>query len=263
VDGVTSASVIQILLAGLGGGLGALVAWGLLRFLPRSWTLMLTIACGVTGSQLLPNMAEPWLRGREVDASLATDPLLSVMVADYPEMKSSIRDSFVRADGNADAVRRDVLGVMVKKYVGRAPGEPVLALGQATIGALRSLESDADACYRFLFPGSGPTVRLADGPRDALYAATLRVVEAGHGLQPVAPADVANALDIASTSLVEKHGDDAAVLQNATAAGVDRGLVCRMSIAFYEEIMALPREDAVRVWRDAFGERQPSGAQGP
>jgi hypothetical protein len=203
------------------------------------------------------------MRGREVDTFLTTDPLFRVVVADYPDLKSSIRDALIRG-GNVEAARRDVLGSVAKKYLAKAPDDAVVGFARTTVSVLRSLQSDPEVCHRFLFPGDGPSVRLPDGPRDASYAALLKVVETAHGvLAPTVLTDETASIQVALAKLTEKYGDDVDVLQGATAPGVDRGLVCRMTIAFYEAVLQLPGDDAGRTLRWIFREPQASGAQRP
>ena len=258
MDGVS-----RILLAGLGGGLGALVGLALAKLAPRSWATLLCIATGVMGAQLLPAVAQPWIQAREVDAFLASDPLFSVIVADYPALKPSLRESLIRGE-DAEAIRRDLLGSVAKKYLAKAPDDAVVELAQATLSALRSLQSNPEACHQFLFPGNGPSVRLPDGPRDRTYAALVKVVESGHRVHTSPPlTDETESIRRALATLTEKYGDDVEVLQRATAAGVDRDLVCRMTIAFYDEVMKLPDDDVSRALRWIFTDRDASRAQSP
>ncbi|MBC8025645.1 MAG: DNA gyrase, partial [Steroidobacteraceae bacterium] len=50
-------------------------------------------------------------------------------------------------------------------------------------------------------------------------------------------------------ALAEDFGDDAQMLGNVAAPGVDRGKVCAITISLYDRILQLPEADAAMVLR--------------
>jgi len=125
------------------------------------------------------------------------------------------------------------------------------------VATLTDLQArDPQQCYRFLFPAvAGPAGSGASARDDRLLAA-LRAVVASARDGSAGPLDRRAArkeLDAAFGRLRERHGSDVDVLRNARAPGVDRSLVCAMTIALYSELVALPPESAGPTLRHVLG----------
>jgi hypothetical protein len=259
--------VIDAVCGAAGAVIGVVVAKVVARPGTRLGSLNLVIFIGVTvGSMLLLRETaggplRAWNNGRQVDAMFAEDPLFTLVLSDYPDLKEPLRASLIEAaesgSGEDAALRARLVGSVFTKYLAKAPDEPVTTFAATLVAHLRRLEArDADACYRFLFPGSASvgSNTASSEPSDQLYAAMLDVVESAHR-DPVTQQDEIDedaALASAQANLVDRYGDDVSVLAKATEHGVDRATVCRMTAALYEELLKLPEQQRGAVLRWLF-----------
>ena len=80
------------------------------------------------------------------------------------------------------------------------------------------------------------------------------IVTAPDGPTIEGAADAADLLEGVAGTLAERYGDDFQMLATPEDPGVDRARVCAMTLDLYTEILALPKDDSVRLLRSMFAQ---------
>jgi hypothetical protein len=269
--------LFEVLVAGTIGlvaaGLGLAIAWrsgpaGTKRH--RAVLLVSSVVLFTLGNAALMPHARAWKQERDVEALLAGEPLFVAVLADEPDLREPLRDTLLGAvrggeRGEAVLVGQRFLSPRLWRYVPRASDVAALRLGRALVGALEDLQArDPEQCYRFLFPAvAGPPRNGAAAREDQLLSALRSVVASSRdgSAEPLDRRAAARQVDAAFHRLRERHGGDIDVLKNAQAPGADRPRVCAMTIALYEELLALPPPAAGQALRHVLGPAEP--AAGP
>jgi hypothetical protein len=233
----------------------------------RSALLLASVVAFVLGSATLMPPARAWKQERDVEALLESEPLFSAHLADDHSLREPLRARLLQAvrEGPRDEASlagQRLLSPRSWRYVPRASDGAALDLGRALVAALERLEArDPQQCYRFLFPAvPGPPTGAAEpGDEGILKALGQVVLSARDGsAEPLDRTVARRHLDAVFARLRERHGADVDVLRRAEDAGVDRGKVCAMRIALYEELIALPAPAAGQALRHVLGPEEPA-----
>jgi hypothetical protein len=204
-----------------------------------------------------------WNRTRQVDRILRTDPLFRVIVTDTPAVKEPLRRAMLNAletGGREEAflAGNTLLSPLFPRYLARSSDAAIIDFARSVVTGLTDLAAhDPEDCYRYLFPQvAGPPSRRSAA--DGEVTAALRQVVASAQSSPRGPRETRpEALEPVWDRLRARHGENLSLLQRAESPGVDRKLICHMSIDLYNGIIQLPARDAAGGLRHLLGESAP------
>jgi hypothetical protein len=237
----------------------------------RASLLAATVALFTLGNAVLMPRARAWRQERDVAVLLATEPLFTAVLEDYPSLREPLRLSLLQVarEGQGSEsllVGQRLLSPQLWRYVPRASDAAAVDLGRALVAALTRLQAlDPQRCYRFLFPAAAGRPAAGGSPfEDGILSALRRVVVSARdgSAEPLDRAAARRHLDAAFAHLRAEHESDVDVLRQPQAPGVDRAQVCAMTIALYSELLALPPATAGQTLRHVLGpEPLPPGSQ--
>jgi hypothetical protein len=203
-----------------------------------------------------------WLRLRQADARLRSQPVYQVLERHEPETYARVREKLLDASGQAitdpafsNFANAQLVEVATSRLA-KASDQAVVGLVTDMVATAQTLKDlPGDSCFRFWFPAvSGPP----DIARQLDPAARARTLEAiaevirTSAESPVAlPANEAVADKLASVvnAMFEQFGTDAQMIAHAEDPRVDRTKVCAMTISLYERILAWPPADSAAIIR--------------
>jgi len=271
----TSIDWLHVAISGLAGGLSV---WTARRLVGEDvWRFRFILAVGI--AFVVFRVTLVWLlqpiESWEVQHDLDAMPLYRELLQDEPDAVREIAarvqaaarsgEGYPRLRARAEAMVGQLGAGALARNAGRASDASMISF-QQTVGRVldRLHDQSTDECYFFLFPmASGAQPVVLDQPTaQALMAANAEVLRTARE-QPQPPptqVEVAPLLRQVVTTLRGSHGDEANVLFNIQAPGVDHRTACEMTIAFYREILELPAGNAGRVlrWAISHGQGQPA-----
>jgi hypothetical protein len=198
-----------------------------------------------------------WKGRQDIEKLLATDKLLSTVVADFPTLRTSIRDNYVKAyqlvsQDQAVAVAKATAGTVLPKYLSRAPDANVARFSNAMVSSLRAmLKHDPDRCYRYLYPAvAGPVSPAKDEGGEEIAAALQEAMLGAHDRPAqVDRQDAPRLLQAIGARLAQQYGGELAMLGKPTDPSVNRAKVCEMTISLYTTALSLEPSDSAKVFR--------------
>jgi hypothetical protein len=257
--------VASSIMAGLGAAVGALIG-GLLARGRESKTRQVVMVVGLAigaalGAQVLGPRASAWYELHNAEAKLLEVPVYRVLKKHEPAAYAKILAEYKRTVtdpkqlGAFTSLVMSEVGNVTSRRMGTASQDSLIALMREMLGNLRALQKDGDSCFRYLFPQvSGPIdfAKHFDAAAENRSLTLLAEVIRSSAEEPVKaePAGVAQEkLGPVVQALAEEFGDDAQMLGNVAAPGVDRAKVCAITISLYDRILKLPEADAAMVLR--------------
>jgi hypothetical protein len=213
------------------------------------------------GALVLGPRVSAWYELRNAEEKLLETSVYQVLKKHEPaayskilaEYKRTVTDP-TRVDAFTSLVMNEVSAVTSRR-MGTASQDSLIALMREMLGNLRVLQKDGDSCFRYLFPHvAGPADiakhfdEASQGRSLSLLAEVIRT-SAENPAEAVPPNVAQEKLVPVVQALAEEFGDDAQMLGNVAAPGVDRGKVCTITISLYDRILKLPESDAAMVLR--------------
>lgn len=263
---------------GLGAAIGAtagILAALLARKLTstRSVSLIVFVSSFILFSFLTNRFLTPvfhtWKSERELERSLS-EIIAFQHIAKYdPQVYQRIRtelvDSIHKGESQEQAVgraRQTVVG-LVMQYIPHASDEAVVRYVKAMTLEIEELaDKDPEACYRFLFParyGSADVTRyIKTETQRADLAALAEVIRtAAEQPQPLPNAETGDALlKNLMKEFYASQGDDALLLGDPFAPGVDKKKVSKLIASLYREALDLPQEESGLLLRHMLSEKK-------
>jgi hypothetical protein len=253
------------IMAGLGAAAGALIGGLLTRGREggsRTLVIVICLAVGAAlGAQLLGPRASAWYERETAESKLLEVSVYQVLKKHEPAAYSKILAEYKRATSNPARMGEfttlvmNEMSIVTSRRMGTASQDSLIALMREMLGNLRVLQKDGDSCFRYLFPHvAGPADiakhfdEAAQGRSLELLAEVIRT-SAETPAQAVAPTVAQEKLAPVIQALAEEFGDDAQMLGNVAAPGVDRQKVCAITISLYDRILQMPEADAAMVLR--------------
>jgi hypothetical protein len=261
------------------GGAAAIVAGALVRDRAQrrgAHAVVLALAfCAFygLGRVLLVPAIEEWRTLREVDRILATDPVLSVLAARDPELRSRFQAlltdlthrgvSQAEAEAEAFAFGQSLVGPVFQESLPNASGEALVAYATAMVGVLDELRGRNDAgCYAFVTgqapEGDQPISQLIGADDQArMSSAMAAVLESAHAApaEPVPSSQVAFRLSLLAERMRREHGDEmvaALASVGLPAPAVDPATMCAATVALYRTALAFPDGERETLLRCLF-----------
>ena len=229
-----------------------------------SWLVGGTLAV-VTAALLhfvvTPRVADAWAMQR-ARAELLAIPVYEVLQREEPAAFGRLLAEYVRVVqdrsriGVYTQVANSEIGAVATRRIAHASDPALLGLMHDMLGKLQLLRARApEDCYRYLFPqvaGAPDTARYFDRASQertlSLMAEVIR--SAAENPVPVPGKErVQGLLAPLVDAMYAQFGASTALLSHAEEPGVDRKMVCAVSVALYEKVMALPPADAAAVIR--------------
>ena len=190
-------SIIAAMLAGaIGGGLGALLGWGIGSFFGKNGgmiRLVATVVCVVIAMNALPRFIEPvigpYIRqqtnpdmGEEIEAALLGQPLVAAYVEARPEalpqLRSRIEAAWQRggegaAQREAAEAGRELGSRAVAEFAPYAGDTELIGFYRETYRVGRQVQSQPRVCYSMFYGEINPSaVSIEDMARIDQYADT-------------------------------------------------------------------------------------------
>lgn len=142
------------------------------------------------------------------------------------------------------------------RHIAQSSDAALLGLMNDMLQRLQILRAKSpDDCYRYLFPNAAGPPDIAKYFDRASQERTLGLMAevirtSAEQPAPAAPPERGqNLLGPIVQSLNAEYGESTQLLSDAEAPNVDRRVVCNISVALYEKVMALPQADAAAVIR--------------
>lgn len=254
----------------IGAGSAALAAVLAMVFVSREKALVrgavfavLLVVLLVSSQLHVTPRVTAWAAGNSAMAQLESTPTFGAIKQHHPEVFARIKASVeaaarsgAKGEALGGAARQHVMK-LVEKQLPHASDESVAAYLKVTMGIAATLQQkDPALCFAMFHPQGteglvdmlkivSPEQKKAD--LDAL-ADVIRT--AATAPQPVpTEAEVVQDLQQAASTLVARHGQDVAMLQNPTAQGVNKSKVCAMTIEMGNGILAMPPQRSGKLWR--------------
>lgn len=257
---------------GIAGAFGALVT-GTVLFVTRKpkekWGLSLIVlfsSCAVcyTAMYLFVKPTakiEKSLNALEVSLSeIPAYKQISMYDAEtYQRIKDEIQKSLVKGESKSQIVQRVrfIISELVEKYLPLSSDQALLGYMDVVIREIEELvHQSPELCYKFLFPKQYGTIDVTkyimpetqQADLEALAAVIRTGAEASENMQdfPEYDALIQNII----INLHETYGDDALLLENPHAPGIDKRKFCHIMVALYREILKLPESESCLVLRN-------------
>jgi hypothetical protein len=154
----------------------------------------------------------------------------------------------------------DSVGKLTERRLPKASDKAVLDFVRSNVDVMKALYGiKPEYAYLFVFPqlAKGDYTYASSIPPDLMQkqlAAMNQVLVSSNGNTPIQPTkeEADRIIQEVVDSLLKAHGKDVAVLGNMKAPDVDRGKCAKLLIAYMEQVLALPTEKAVVVYRYSF-----------
>lgn len=258
---VVAASITGALGAVVGGLIGALVTRGREHGAGRA-VLVICAAIGAgLGALVLGPRASAWYEVRHAEDKLLEVPVYQVLKKHEPAVYAEILAEYERTlddpaqMGAFTSLVMNEVSAVTSRRMGTASQESLIALMREMLGNLRRLQPDGDSCFRYLFPHVAGPAEIAKHFDETAQARSLTLLaevirtSAENPADAVAPHVAQEKLVPVVGALAEEFGDDAQMLGNVAAPGVDRRKVCAITISLYDRILRMPEADAAMVLR--------------
>lgn len=162
------------------------------------------------------------------------------------ELKSAISKG--KSETEIFAAVRSNITALVQKRLPYASDEAAARYMRVMVQEMTELQMNdgGDLCYQFLFPQAGQSLDISQYISEATKQADLTALSAVVRTSAVAPQEIPKEEDVSAllesvvNILVQRYGQDVALLQNPVAPGVDKAKVCAIMIEMYTQILQLP-----------------------
>jgi len=232
------------------------------RIVPIVVFILFFVGLGALVKQSVIPAIHVWKSQREIDQSLSQISAYQYIAKydskAYQQIRSEILDSIKKGEGQGQATARGrkVVAAFVSKYIPRASDEAVIRYMNAMVQEIEELANkDPEICYRFLFPERYETPdipqNLKPDTQRADLAALADVIRTATE-QPQPEPDQkksGESLKRVMNAFHQTHGDEALLLKDPFAPGIDKGKVCSLIASFYKEVLNLPKEEGGMVLR--------------
>jgi len=239
------------------------------RIVPIIIFILFFVGLGVLVKQWVSPVIHVWKSQREVEKSLLQVSAYQYISKYDPKAYQQIRDEILdsikngESQGQTTARGRKVVAAFVSKYIPLASDEAVIRYMDAVAREIEELaDKDPEICYQFLFPERYGTAdipqNLKPGTQRADLAALADVIRTA-AEQPQPEPDQKKgeeSLKWVMNAFHQTHGDEALLLRDPFAPGIDKGKVCRLIASFYKEVLNLPKEERGMVLRYMLSVRQ-------
>ena len=258
---VIASSITAALGAVAGGLIGALLTRGRPGGARNVVFVICLVIGAAAGAQLLGPRASAWYALHDAEDRLLEASVYRVLKKHEPAAYSKILAEYKRAVadpaqmGEFTSLVMNEVSAVTSRRMGTASQDSLTALMREMLGNLRLLQKDGDSCFRYLFPHVAGPADIAKHFDEAAQARSLALLaevirtsaEVPTGAVP--PNVAQQKLAPVVQALAEEFGDDAQMLGNVAAPGVDRGKVCAITISLYDRILRMPEADAAMVLR--------------
>ncbi|MDR4506472.1 MAG: hypothetical protein MRK01_17000 [Candidatus Scalindua sp.] len=176
----------------------------------------------------------------------------------YQRIKDEIRKSVIKGESQSQIIQRIrfIISELVEKYLPLSSDQALLDYMNVVILEIEELAHQSpELCYKFLFPKQYGTIDVTQyikpetqqADLDALASVIRTGAEASEDIQdfPEYDAFIQNII----INLHETYGDDALLLENPHAPGIDKRKFCHIMVALYREILKLPKKESCLVLR--------------
>ena len=265
-------TIIVLVMAGVVSAVAAFLTSKRLRkgrIVPIIIFILFFVGLGVLVKQWVSPAIHVWKSQREVEKSLLQVSAYQYISKYDPKAYQQIRDEILDSIKNGESQEqttargRKVVAAFVSKYIPRASDEAVIRYMDAVAREIEDLaDKDPEICYQFLFPERYGTANiqqnLKPGTQRADLAALADVIRTA-AEQPQPEPDQKKgeeSLKWVMNAFHQTHGDEALLLRDPFAPGIDKGKVCRLIASFYKEVLNLPKEEPGMVLRYMLSVRQ-------
>ena len=239
------------------------------RIVPIIIFILFFVGLGVLVKQWVSPAIHVWKSQREVEKSLLQVSAYQYISKYDPKAYQQIRDEILDSIKNGESQEqttargRKVVAAFVSKYIPRASDEAVIRYMDAVAREIEELANkDPEICYQFLFPERYGTSDIPQNLKPETQRADLAALAdvirtAAEQPQPEPDQEKGGeSLKRVMDAFHQTHGDEALLLKDPFAPGIDKGKVCRLIASFYKEVLTLPKEEAGMVLRYMLSARK-------
>lgn len=217
------------------------------------------------GSQFAMSEAVLWGDSKKIESALLEIPLYGMIKTydpkTYDQILKEFQNSIKSGDSRLELITRarPYVTKVVERYLPYAADDALIDFTKAVIEEVNQLSrKSGDLCYALIFPQQSRPVNYESLLSKEVWSAKLnamtRIIEtAATDPQPVpSEKQVSAKLEGVYGELVNRFGDDAALLANLESPDIDKTKACTLTAALYEEILKLPKKDSGKVLRYVY-----------
>ena len=264
----------SVVLAGVSGALGAVIAYLLVRN-PRerriAYALIFLVSFAILNALarvfVLPYI-RVWQYERQVEQQLQDIPAYRAIqkndLQTYERIRAIARDG-IRNGQQPEVLAsriRAVISELVIRYIPYASDDSVIELTGVMVREIEELtQANPNLCYQFLFPQRYGPLDLtkhidAKTLQDDLAALAILIQSATHNPQPKPdPSQSETLLKAVYARVNEEYGDDIRLLDNPHSQSVDKGKVCTIIAGLYRHVLNMPKTQSSLVLRYMLSRR--------
>jgi len=182
--------------------------------------------------------------------------------ASYEKIRKILLDATERSQPSQETTRQIavVLAQALPNHVSHASDDSVLAFAVSMNQTLAQLSgTDPDACFYSLHPEQGKAGQLPHDPdfekvEEQSLTAMAQMLESAstHPQDPPDPERSRQLIQDILLSLRQTHGNDIAFLNGSAGNPEERKKVCQMTTELFQQLTALPKQDASMAIRYMF-----------
>jgi hypothetical protein len=154
----------------------------------------------------------------------------------------------------------DSVGKLTEQRLPKASDKAVIDFVRSNVEIMKALNAiNPEFAYLFVFPqfAKGNYGYAQSIPQNLMQKQLVvmnQVLVTSNGSNPIQPtkSEADPIIQGVVDSLIKAHGKDVAVLGNTKDPNVDRAKCVKMLIAYMEQVLALPEDKAVMVYRYSF-----------
>ncbi len=176
----------------------------------------------------------------------------------FQRIKREIQQALAKGESKSQIIQRIrfIIGGLVEKYLPISSDKALLGYMNVVIQEIEELANQSpELCYKFLFPQQYGTIDVTKYIKPETQQADLEALAAVIRSGAEASAEMKDfpEYDALIQSIIinlhETYGDDALLLENPHAPGIDKRKFCRIMVALYREILKLPQRESCLVLR--------------
>ena len=259
-------------LAAASGGIAALIATLIFGKRPENKAafamvfVLLFVVLNTLAKQLTLPGVNAQLGVDDIEAAFDEVPAFASIKKYEPEMYQELVDTVADAAQQGrgqqqviDLVRSQISG-LVESRLPHASDEAIVTYLGVLVTEMRELHKQGNGlCFKLLFPqvGGGIDGRkvFSEETQKRDLMALDEIIKTSN-FRRVIPAEITvmPSLEPIFVDLYNKFGDDVSMIENPSAANVDKDKVCRITMDLYKKVLALPQKEAANALRWLFSQ---------
>jgi hypothetical protein len=222
------------------------------------------ITAVVDGRDFAATDEKGWRDRSRLEAQFAAVPVFAALLQAEPTAYENLKETYVTgiqqgtpATEMSAKMRSVIVQKLLPKYLRLGPDEPLIEYWRTQSAELHELRAiDPQDCVDYLFPSArtdvlGLTDKLSKSVKNDDLASLTRLLEASgrSTAQPPSQAAIQGPLRQVALRIERQLPGALKAVTNPEAAKAQPGVLCNAEIEFFDQILALPAEEAAPLLR--------------